>query len=391
MQSSINGDLLFDRYRELQDYVGWTEEDAVRVQAAAPVISPTLSELVEDFYAEIDRHEATRKIITGGLEQVERLKGTLCGWLGELLSGIYDSSYVTRRWKVGYCHVEIGLEQVYVHAAFSRIRSSIIAAVAANWNGSAETIPATVGSLNKLLDLDLAIIEDAYQAEYIDRLQKSERLATLGQVATGIAHELRNPLNAVKTSVYYLQHVGHRTPEKTAEHLGRIDRQVGVANSVISALSDYAKLPTPNLQCVRVREWIGGLLKTHPIPPEIEMSVDCPETLPPMLADPEQLSIAVDNLIRNAVDAMSAGGRLSLRGRHVADTIEMEVIDTGAGIPPEDLGRITEPLYSTKAHGIGLNLAITRAILEKHHGGLRLQSHPGQGTTFTIRLPCCPK
>src|SRR5438093_8079356 len=100
-------------------------------------------------------------------------------------------------------------------------------------------------SLNTLLDLDLAIIEDAYQAEYTARQQRTERLAAIGQVAGGIAHELRNPLNVVKTSVYYLLNARNPTPAKTAEHLQRIERHVVVADGVITALSNFARLPLP--------------------------------------------------------------------------------------------------------------------------------------------------
>ena len=94
----------------------------------------------------------------------------------------------------------------------------------------------SVESLNKLLDLDLAIIEDAYQTEFQRRQAVAERLATIGKVAGGVAHELRNPLNVVKTSVYYLLNAKNAPPEKIKTHLERIERQVGVADRVITAL-----------------------------------------------------------------------------------------------------------------------------------------------------------
>ncbi len=243
----MDPDRLFGRYRELQSYVGWTDADAERVVAAAPLLEPFLHGLVDDFYAEIERHPAARKVITGGQAQIDRLKGTLVQWIRELLAGRYDAEYVARRWRVGWRHVEIGLEQVYTNVALSRLRTGLIRSLHVSWHGDPQTLKETVRALNKLLDLDLAIIEDAYQAEYMARLQRTERLATLGQVAGGVAHELRNPLNVVKTSVYYLLNARNPTPEKKADHLQRIERNVELADNVITSLSNFARVPVPDV------------------------------------------------------------------------------------------------------------------------------------------------
>src|SRR5438045_2050592 len=109
----MNPDDLFARYQELQRYVGWTDEDARRVHSAADLLRPHLGPLIDDFYAEIERHPDAAQVITGGPAQVQRLKGTLLNWLDELLAGNYDRGYVARRWRVGWRHVEIGLDQVY--------------------------------------------------------------------------------------------------------------------------------------------------------------------------------------------------------------------------------------------------------------------------------------
>lgn len=381
----------YRRYQELQQYVGWTEADARRVQSVAALLEPHLKPLIDDFYAEIDRHPDARKVITGGGPQVERLKGTLRAWLRDLLTGPYDQAYVTRRWRVGWRHVEIGLDQVYTNVALSRLRRGLLQALEESWpKADLRDAFAIRRSLNTLLDLDLAIIEDAYQTEYLARQQRSERLAAIGQVAGGVAHELRNPLNVVKTSVYYLLNARNPSPEKRAEHLRRIERHVVLADGVITALSNFAKMPLPNLHPFPVEQCVREALEFNPVPDTVAVRVDCPPTLPRVLADLDQLRIVFGNLVRNAREAMPQGGRLTIAGSHADGHVEVAVADTGVGIAPENLARITEPLYSTKARGLGLGLALARAILEKNKGSLRVASEPGRGATFTVRLTAAP-
>jgi signal transduction histidine kinase len=382
----MNPDDLFRRYQELQQYVGWTEEDARRVQSVAGLLDPYLPALIDDFYDEIERHPDARKVITGGQQQITRLKGTLLRWLRELLSGSYDQDYVVRRWMVGRRHVEIGLDQVFTNVALSRLRRGLMRALESSWQGEARQLLAIRESLNTLIDLDLAKIEDAYQAEYAERQQRSERLAAIGQVAGGVAHELRNPLNVVKTSVYYLLNARNPTPAKTAEHLQRIERHVLMADNVITALSSFAKLPMPNLRSFSIAQCVREALEQNPVPECIQVTFDCPDALPPALADPDQIRIVLNNLLRNGRDAMAEGGQLTIRSRQVADSVEIAVSDTGVGISAENLGRIMEPLYSTKARGLGLGLAIARAILDKNKGSLHVVSEPGRGSTFTVWL-----
>lgn len=378
---------VFQRYQDLQDYVGWTSDDAARIRALAPLVEPSFVALIEDFYQEIDRHPEARKVITGGPEQIARLKGTLILWLKELVAGIYDEDYVRRRSNVGRRHVEIGLEQTYTNAALSRLRRGLLHRLGDVWSDTAEELIASADSLNRLLDLDLAIIEDAYQLEYERRRRQSDRLATIGQVAGGIAHELRNPLNVIKTSVYYLLNAKQPTPEKRAEHLERIERQVSVADGVITALNDFARLPIPSLERMALEPCLREIVESTQLPENIVVHIDVPTSVPDLLGDAAQLKIVFGNLVRNARDAMPSGGRLELSARKTGnDEVEVTVADTGVGIKPEDIERVTEPLYSTKARGIGLGLAITRAIIEKHQGRLRVTSELGKGSEFIVTL-----
>lgn len=377
----------YHRYQELQQYVGWTDEDAERVKTVGPVLAPAFDALIDDFYAEIEHHPEASKVITGGMEQINRLKQSLQGWLRELFSGRYDRDYVERRWRVGYRHVEIGLNQVYTNAALSRLRRGMFQALEKLWSGTIEDLLACRGSLNSLLDLDLAIIEDAYQTEYQRRQSSAERLATIGKVAGGIAHELRNPLNVVKTSAYFLLNAKNASEEKKRTHLERIERQVGVADGVITALNDFARLPIPQMEPVAVEVCLKDAIELNSLPSTIQLQWNLQPQDLAILGDRSQLSIVFGNLIRNARDAMSGSGVLRLGATAEGNSVAITIQDTGKGIPPEHLPYIFEPLYSTKAKGIGLGLSISRDIVDRHHGTLSISSVPDVGSTFTIRLP----
>lgn len=373
-----------ERHREIRQFLDWRDEvDGPRLEALLPVLEPYLPALVDDFYEEIVRHPRAAAVFTGGAEQVGRLKGSLHHWIVELLRTLPDDAYAARCWRVGRRHAELRLDPLYVIAAMGRLRLGLRHATHASWNGPPWELPEALHSLDRRLDFDLALIQDAYQAENDARLQRAERFATLGQVAGGLAHELRNPLNVVKTSVYYLLHARSPTAEKRAEHLRRIGRGVDRADAVITALSNFAKMPAPDLRPTPLCEAIAQALELDPPGPGIDVEVDCPGELA-ALVDPTQLPIVLGNLLRNAREAMHEGGSLTLRARRFEGRVEVDVIDTGVGMGPEQLARLAEPLLSTKARGLGLGLAISRAILEKNGGLLRVDSEPGRGTTFTV-------
>ena len=237
-----------------------------------------------------------------------------------------------------------------------------------------------------MLDLEVAIIQDPNETATNERLVRAERLAAVGRVAGGIAHELRNPLNVMRTSIYFLRNTKSALPEKIAEHLQRIERQVALSDSVITALSEFAKLPLPNLQPLLVLDCLKTAVPSDSWPSNVELIWDIPSDLPPALADVKQMAIVFGNLIRNGCDAMPVGGRLTLSARLVRETIEVAVTDTGCGIKAEDLPHIREPFRSTKARGIGLGLALSHAILEKNRGTLQVVREIDRGSTFTVVL-----
>ncbi len=217
-------------------------------------------------------------------------------------------------------------------------------------------------------------------------LVRSEKFSTLGKVAGGIAHEIRNPLNAVKTSAYFLLNARNPSLEKVREHLERIDRQVSLIDNVVTALSDVARLPDASLHPTAIEPLIRKIVQATCLPANITVQFDFPTQIPAVMVDENQMLIALKNLLRNARDAMPDGGTLTVAGETDANRVIVRVRDTGFGIPREDLDNVLEPLFTTKARGMGLGLPITRAIVEKNRGSLSLASVPGEGSEFRITL-----
>lgn len=223
---------------------------------------------------------------------------------------------------------------------------------------------------------------EAAQVELVTR----EKLATLGQLSGNIAHEIRNPLNAVRTSAYFLLHAENVSDEKRREHLERIDRQVSMINNVVTALTDVAKLPEPQKTEVCCTAMLASVLRDVKIPNNISISLDLPDDLPLAMVDALQIPIVFRNLLRNACDAMPDGGNITIHGDSSKGALRLHVDDTGEGIDSELLSKIIEPLYSTKARGMGLGLAICNTILKKNDGKLLVDSQPGNGSRFTVEL-----
>ncbi|TWT51233.1 Sporulation kinase E [Rubripirellula amarantea] len=225
------------------------------------------------------------------------------------------------------------------------------------------------------------------------KLVQQERLAVLGRISGSIAHEIRNPLNAIKTSAYYLINARQASEEKQLEHLRRIDRQVSLINNVVSVLSDGARMPQPNRDPAVVQALIDDAISTIEIASTIQVKRELSGDLMPVVVDANQIAIVFRNLLRNARDAMSGGGTITIQANNVEGSdgeihqVLISIGDTGTGIAEESLPMICEPLYTTKPHGMGLGLSISYSIIENNRGVITVDSKVGTGTTFRIWLP----
>lgn len=242
--------------------------------------------------------------------------------------------------------------------------------------------------------LERKVAERTRQLEQTQQqLVQQEKLAVLGRVSGSIAHEIRNPLNAIKTSAYFLLNARHPAAEKTRDHLQRIDRQVGLINQVITVLSDAARMPAPIQEPVSIQRIFQDVFEIIEMPSSIDLSTRIEDDLPEVWVDANQMAIVLRNLLQNAREAMGGSGKLSIsavRGDHLDASVELTIADDGIGIAEEILPRIEEPLFSTKSAGMGLGLSISSVILKQNHCPMRVQSKVGEGSSFIIDLPTRP-
>lgn len=234
-----------------------------------------------------------------------------------------------------------------------------------------------------------ALVERRTQAlaETQDRLARHERLAMLGELAGGVGHELRNPLGVISNAVYFLRMILSDTTDQTREYLEIIDSEVKLAEKIVADLLDFARKRPPELRPANPGTLVKSVLDQHPPPGGIAVITDLDALPPNVILDVQQITQVLRNLVLNAFQAMSDGGTLTISGTLTTDRLHLHVADTGPGIPAHNLPHIFEPLFTTKARGIGLGLAVSKSLVENNGGTLTVESREGAGTTFTVSLP----
>ncbi len=216
------------------------------------------------------------------------------------------------------------------------------------------------------------------------QLIKAEKMAALGEVAGSVGHELRNPLAVISNSVYLLKTALSKSGENVREYLRMVETETHNASQIINDLLDYSRIQPTVKELVDLPDLISNLLVKYPVPGSVKVENAIADGLPVVKANPQQVEQIFRNLISNAVEAMPEGGKLSLKSVLKKNLLSITVSDTGVGIPPKNLKKIFEPLFTTKARGIGLGLAITRKLADLNNIGIHVKSKVGQGTAFTL-------
>jgi two-component system nitrogen regulation sensor histidine kinase NtrY len=230
-----------------------------------------------------------------------------------------------------------------------------------------------------------------------EQLVQTERVAAWRELARRLAHELRNPLFPLQITVENLQKArqldAKQFLEVFNESTATLKAELANLNTIVGRFSDFSKMPAPHFARVNVNEALRNAVRLFepqfnavskpPVIPEYFLT----EPLPEIDADADLLHRAFQNLVLNALDAMPAGGTLTLRTTEHEGNVRIEVSDTGKGLTPEECSRLFTPYYTTKVQGTGLGLAIIQSVISDHHGTISVSSDEGHGTTFRIELP----
>lgn len=367
-------------FADLQAYVGFSDDDARALVAFHAIAAPHFDAVLDDFYDAIERDPRARAVLTGGPPQIARLKQTLRRWLEELLRGPHDAAYAARRARIGRVHVQISLPQEFMLTAASRVRARLMAVLL---EAPALDLPSrarTATAIDRILDLDLALMLDSYREDLLARNLASERLATIGQFAAGIGHELRSPLGVIESSAFLLrQRLGvAAADEGVRRHLDRIEGEVKRSSKTITDLLELVRSRPPRRVRLRVRPLLDDAIAAAELPAGIQVEVACPDDLQAEV-DPDQLLHVLTNLLGNAAQAMAelppeATPRVRISAWREEGHLGVRIQDAGPGVPPELRDQIFVPLFTTRPRGTGLGLALARKIVEAHGGRLELEA-----------------
>ncbi len=381
---------------ELKAYTGFEESDSALL-ARITLSEAQLMKLLDRFYHQVMATPQTRRLVSNP-ETLARLRQTLHAWVVLLFSGPHDQTYFDKRQRIGQRHVEIGLEHHHVSAAMAVLREELVVCVHALVPvGSSRTQP-TLRAMHKLLDIELAIMMETYQEERLrlemlremqeHRRQSEEkrRLATIGQMVAGIAHEIRTPMQVLTTSFEAL-------PGNTAA-LDRGRLALRQMQDFIQEILDYAKEVQLDLAPVDTRTLVASALSDLT---ELITRTDvtiCTSKLSArerILADPFRLKQVFVNLLRNGIEATQPGGRIWVEAREAMGRsgpfVAFVIRDEGRGIPSADMEKLFVPFFTTKPRGTGLGLPIVQRLVHAHGGQIEVSSEPEQGTQVVVRIP----
>ncbi len=363
----------------------------VRLKTKIQEYAQKLEEMVvvrtEELREEKEKLDAIVSAIEGGLcviDYTERkiiwANKTLLGWIGSEDAGGLDHGLIysedTFRLPIDEAVQSRQMVQAVVHAEFGK---------------KAGFFQITV---TPLLDMAgktqmLVLIQDITEMKRIEeRMMHSEKLSALARISAGVAHEIGNPLTSISSYVQILREMDH--DEFTRESLDTIAKHINRIADIVRQMSSFSKTKASDLRHHDARELVAmtlDLVKYDKRMKGIDINIDIPDRLPQVVVDETQLIQVLMNIILNAADAMSSGGRLDIAAQELAKEVEISIADSGPGIPGAHMEKIFDPFFTTKEKGTGLGLAVSYNIVKSYQGDILVENRPGGGSVFRVRLP----
>ncbi|HTJ47224.1 MAG TPA: protoglobin domain-containing protein [Kofleriaceae bacterium] len=385
-------------FDEIKDYVGFGEDDAAALRALRPLLEPRFVALAEHHYTAILRHPRAAAAITGGAQQVARLKQTLVAWLDSALAGPHDQAYYQRRARIGRIHVVIGLPQEYMFTAMNVMRVDVHHAID---DLAPDGAAAMRDAVDKLFDLELAIMLRHYQSDSEAKLVQRERtnlddrLSAMRTLTAGLAHEVRNPLNAAKLQLELLERRLKKgaEDERLLEGTRLVHHEIQRLTELLQEFLDFARpaqLVAGEHDLVAIAQHVIELQRARADARDVELELTRSTPVVHAWCDGARIHQVIFNLVQNALEAVPDGGTVELRvAGAVGGGAVITIIDNGGGIPPDVLARIYEPFFSTKEGGTGLGMAIVHSLVELHRGAIEIATGAG-GTEISVKLPPRP-
>jgi signal transduction histidine kinase len=374
----------FDDFERVKRYIGFDDEASAALRAFHALARPRLEEVAEDLCRLLDADTRSRRLLRGGVEQLERLRQAWVVWLDSCLVGPHDVAHLDAPARIGRTHARVGVPESLMIAAVSRTRSRLVALAEDAVERPARG--AVLQAIHRLLDLQLALMLEAYRHGLETQLRTQERLATIGQLAASIGHELRSPLGVIESSTFLIRQ--RLTPTQHTEavirHLDKIGAQVRVCSSATTELLELARDLPPSCRQVVVHDLVEVAVGAVNIP-AYRVERDIPQQLT-MRADPDQMRQVLVNLVSNAHQAVGEHGHIWITAEQTSAGTVVRVRDDGPGVPEVIRERIFEPLFTTKPHGTGLGLALCRRIIEAHRGEISLEPSEA-GACFRVFVP----
>lgn len=226
-----------------------------------------------------------------------------------------------------------------------------------------------------------------------DELIKKERLAAIGQMSSVVGHEIRNPLAVINNSIYFIKMkltgAGHTPDPKVVKHISIVESEVRQANAIIDEILGFARTRELNPKVQDLNTYVEELMMSYPVPENVRLIKSLAQEPLTVNIDSDEMTQALRNLVKNGIEVMEEKGTLSIRTALADDgtMAEIDVEDTGSGIPQEAMEKIFAPFFTTKSRGTGLGLAVVKKVIDRHDGRIEVASVVGQGTCFKLFLP----